>query len=412
MNKIFINIKELCGILENQEKPLGGDEANSLKTIKNAYLEIVDGKIASYGKMDDLEVSATHEIIDAKDKLILPCWMDSHTHLVFAGTREGEFIDRINGLTYEEIAAKGGGILNSAERLKKTSEDDLFYDAEKRLLEVMNLGTGGIEIKSGYGLTLEGELKMLRVIKRLKEKYELPIKSTFLGAHAVPKDFKNQKEKYIDLITNEMLPNIHKEKLADYIDVFCETNYFSVDEMDKILLAGKKYGLKPKVHVNQFTSIGGIQKAIEHDAVSVDHLEVLSENDINSLRSNNIISTLLPSCSFFINIPYSPAKKLIHQHIPFALATDYNPGSSPNGNMNLVIALACIKMNISPEAAINSATINGAYAMEIQDEYGSISVGKWANINLTNNINSYGFLPYSFGTNHIYKTMIKGKWIN
>ena len=412
MNKIFINIKELCGILENQEKPLGGDEANSLKTIKNAYLEIVDGKIASYGKMDDLEVSAIQEIIDVKDKLILPCWMDSHTHLVFAGTREGEFIDRINGLTYEEIAAKGGGILNSAERLKKTSEDDLFYDAEKRLLEVMNLGTGGIEIKSGYGLTLEGELKMLRVIKRLKEKYELPIKSTFLGAHAVPKDFKNQKEKYIDLITNEMLPNIHKEKLADYIDVFCETNYFSVDEMDKILLAGKKYGLKPKVHVNQFTSIGGIQKAIEHDAVSVDHLEVLSEDDINSLRSDNIISTLLPSCSFFINIPYSPAKKLIHQHIPFALATDYNPGSSPNGNMNLVIALACIKMNISPEAAINAATINGAYAMEIQDEYGSISVGKWANINLTNNINSYGFLPYSFGTNHIYKTMIKGKWIN
>ncbi|MEC7955356.1 MAG: imidazolonepropionase [Bacteroidota bacterium] len=412
MNKIFINIKELCGILENQEKPLGGDEANSLKTIKNAYLEIVDGKIASYGKMDDLEVSAAQEIIDAKDKLILPCWMDSHTHLVFAGTREGEFIDRINGLTYEEIAAKGGGILNSAERLKKTSEDDLFYDAEKRLLEVMNLGTGGIEIKSGYGLTLEGELKMLRVIKRLKEKYELPIKSTFLGAHAVPKDFKNQKEKYIDLITNEMLPNIHKEKLADYIDVFCETNYFSVDEMDKILLAGKKYGLKPKVHVNQFTSIGGIQKAIEHDAVSVDHLEVLSEDDINSLRSDNIIPTLLPSCSFFINIPYSPAKKLIHQHIPFALATDYNPGSSPNGNMNLVIALACIKMNISPEAAINAATINSAYAMEIQDEYGSISVGKWANINLTNNINSYGFLPYSFGTNHIYKTMIKGKWIN
>ena len=242
MNKIFINIKELCGILENQEKPLGGDEANSLKTIKNAYLEIVDGKIASYGKMDDLEVSAIQEIIDVKDKLILPCWMDSHTHLVFAGTREGEFIDRINGLTYEEIAAKGGGILNSAERLKKTSEDDLFYNAEKRLLEVMNLGTGGIEIKSGYGLTLEGELKMLRVIKRLKEKYELPIKSTFLGAHAVPKDFKNQKEKYIDLITNEMLPNIHKEKLADYIDVFCETNYFSVDEMDKILLVERNMG--------------------------------------------------------------------------------------------------------------------------------------------------------------------------
>ena len=412
MNKILINIKELCGILENQEGPLAGDEANSLKSIKNAYLEIKDGKIASYGKMHDLELMPDWEIIDAKDQLILPCWMDSHTHLVFAGTREGEFIDRINGLTYEEIAAKGGGILNSAERLNETKEDDLFITAEKRLLEIMNLGTGGIEIKSGYGLTLEGELKMLRVIKRLKEKYKLPIKSTFLGAHAIPKEFKNQKEKYIDLIIHEMLPSIHKEKLADYIDVFCETNYFSVNEMDKILLAGKKYGLKPKVHVNQFTSIGGIQKAIEHAAVSVDHLEILTENDINALRKSKIISTLLPSCSFFINIPYGPAEKLINHKIPFALATDYNPGSSPNGNMNLVIALACIKMKISPEAAINAATINGAYAMEIQDEYGSISIGKWANINLTNRISSYGFIPYSFGTNHINKTMIKGKWIN
>tara|TARA_B100001939_G_scaffold347589_1_gene369680 strand:+ start:768 stop:2006 length:1239 start_codon:yes stop_codon:yes gene_type:complete len=412
MNKIFINIKELCGILENQEGPLAGNEVNSLKSIKNAFLEIEDGKIASYGKMHDLEVMPDWEIIDAKDQLILPCWMDSHTHLVFAGTREGEFIDRINGLTYEEIAAKGGGILNSAERLNETKEDDLFNTAEKRLLEIMNLGTGGIEIKSGYGLSVEGELKMLRVIKRLKEKYELPIKSTFLGAHTIPKDFINKKDKYIDLIINEMLPSIHKENLADYIDVFCETNYFTVDDMHKILLAGKKYGLMPKVHVNQFTSIGGIQKAIEHEAVSVDHLEVLSENDINSLKNNNVISTLLPSCSFFINIPYCPAEKLIRHHIPFALATDYNPGSSPNGNMNLVVALACIKMNISPEAAINAATINGAYAMEIQDEYGSISLGKWANINLTNKISSYGFIPYSFGTNHINKTMIKGKWIN
>ena len=346
MNKILINIKELCGILENQEGPLAGNEANSLKSIKNAYLEIEDGKIASYGKMHDLEVMPDREIIDAKDQLILPCWMDSHTHLVFAGTREGEFIDRINGLTYEEIAAKGGGILNSAERLNETKEDDLFNIAEKRLLEIMNLGTGGIEIKSGYGLTLEGELKMLRVIKRLKEKYKLPIKSTFLGAHAIPKEFKNQKEKYIDLIIDEMLPNIHKEKLADYIDVFCETNYFSVDEMDKILLAGKKYGLKPKVHVNQFTSIGGIQKAIEYAAVSVDHLEILNENDINALRKSKVISTLLPSCSFFINIPYGPAEKLINHKIPFALATDYNPGSSPNGNMNLVVALACINQKM------------------------------------------------------------------
>ena len=412
MNKLLINIKELCGILDDQKAPLAGHQMNKFNTIKDAFLKIKDGKIAEYGSMNELSDYSKWEIIDVKNQLVLPCWYDSHTHIVFAGTREGEFIDRINGLTYEQIAAKGGGILNSAELLNNTSEDNLFKSAETRLNEVMNLGTGGIEIKSGYGLTLEGELKMLRVIKRLKEKYDLPIKATFLGAHALPKSFKAQKEKYIDLIVNEMLPNIHAEKLADYIDVFCETNYFTVDEMDKILEAGKKYNLKPKVHVNQFTSIGGIQNAIKHQAVSVDHLEILNDNDINSLRKSKVISTLLPSCSFFINIPYSPAKKLIQHDIPFALATDYNPGSSPNGNMNLVVALACVKMNISPEAAINASTINGAFAMEIQHEYGSISKGKWANLNLTNSINSYGFIPYSFGSNHINKTMIKGNWIN
>ena len=411
-NLTIINIKQLAGIISDNQLLKKGVEMNELSVLENAYLTVKDGLISDFGIMSDFNFSNSNNIFDAKHGIVLPCWNDSHTHLVFAKSREKEFIDKINGLSYQEIAQRGGGILNSAKHLENIDQHQLFEESFNKLSNLIKLGTGGIEIKSGYGLSLEGELKILRTIQKLKENCDIDIKSTFLGAHAMTLNYINNRTGYIDLIINEMLPSIHKENLADYIDVFCETNYFSVDEMDKILLAGKKYGLKPKVHVNQFTSIGGIQKAIEHDAVSVDHLEVLSENDINSLRSNNIISTLLPSCSFFINIPYSPAKKLIHQHIPFALATDYNPGSSPNGNMNLVIALACIKMNISPEAAINAATINGAYAMEIQDEYGSISIGKWANINLTNNINSYGFLPYSFGTNHIYKTMIKGKWIN
>ena len=410
--QIIINIKQLVGILKKGETKLCGEEMNNIYTIENAFLEITDNLISGFGKMEDFQINDQYSVFEAKGKVVFPSWNDSHTHLVFAGTREKEFIDRINGLSYEEIAARGGGILNSANLLEITSEDDLFLSTSRRLEEVMKMGTGAIEIKSGYGLSHDGELKMLRVIKRLQESYDIPIKSTFLGAHALPKKYKNNKDQYINLIVNEMLPNIKEEELADYIDVFCETNYFSVDDMQKVIEAGHKYGLKPKVHVNQFTSIGGIQKAIEWNAVSVDHLEVMNENDFESLSNSDTIATLLPSCSFFIDIPYAPARKLITKNIPFALASDYNPGSSPNGNMNLVNALAAIKMKISPQAAINASTINGAYAMELADKTGSITIGKWANINISSEINSYGFMPYSFGQNHIEKSMIKGTWIN
>ena len=409
---ILTNIKELIGIQEPSTQLLKGVEMNNLSTIKNAYLKIQDELILEYGKMKDLEINDQDQVYDVNQKMVLPCWNDSHTHLVYAGTRENEFIDRINGLTYQEIAAKGGGILNSAELLEKTSEEDLFINAKRRLEQVMKMGTGAIEIKSGYGLSVKGELKSLRTIQRLKENFNLPIKSTFLGAHALPADYKNKKDDYLKLIIEELLPNIQKENLADYIDIFCETDYFSVNDMHTILEAGQKYGLKPKVHVNQFTSIGGIEKAIEWGAISVDHLEVMKKSDFTSLLNNNTIATLLPSCSFFIDIPYAPAKKMIENNIPFALATDYNPGSSPNGNMNFVNSLACIKMKITPEAAINASTINGAYAMELSKETGSITNGKLANINITTDIESYGFMPYSFGENHIEKTMIKGKWIN
>ena len=410
--QIIINIKQLVGILKKGETKLCGEEMNNIYTIENAFLEITDNLISGFGKMEDFQINDQYSVFEAKGKVVFPSWNDSHTHLVFAGTREKEFIDRINGLSYEEIAARGGGILNSANLLEITSEDDLFLSSSRRLEEVMKMGTGAIEIKSGYGLSHDGELKMLRVIKRLQESYDIPIKSTFLGAHALPKKYKKNKDQYINLIVNEMLPNIKEEELADYIDVFCETNYFSVDDMQKVIEAGHKYGLKPKVHVNQFTSIGGIQKAIEWNAVSVDHLEVMNENDFESLSNSDTIATLLPSCSFFIDIPYAPARKLITKNIPFALASDYNPGSSPNGNMNLVNALAAIKMKISPQAAINASTINGAYAMELADKTGSITIGKWANINISSEINSYGFMPYSFGQNHIEKSMIKGTWIN
>jgi len=415
MNKssiTLINIKQLVGVLPKSTSKISGLLMNKVSKIDNSFLKIEDGLIKDFGEMKDLKLKSDDSVYDVQNRIVLPSWNDSHTHLVFAGTREKEFIDRINGLSYEEIASRGGGILNSAKLLESTSEKDLYNSARKRLEDVMKMGTGAIEIKSGYGLSIEGELKMLRVIKQLKEDFSLPIKATFLGAHALPLRYKKNKVEYLDLIINEMLPNIKEENLADYIDIFCETNYFTVDDMEKILEAGSKYNLKPKVHVNQFTSIGGIQKAIKWDAVSVDHLEVMNEKDFKSLVNTSTIATLLPSCSFFIDIPFGPAKELINNNIPFALATDYNPGSSPNGNMNLVNALACIKMKISPEAAFNASTINGAAAMEIAEKTGSITKGKLANINITSDISSFGYMPYSFGQNHIEKSMINGKWIN
>jgi len=412
MSKITIqNIKELVGISHSGILLKKGAEMNQLSTIQNAFVIIENGLIKSFGKMNDLTTieNDNSTVIDAKNKLVFPSWCDSHTHLVFAAPRDEEFVDRINGLTYEEIALKGGGILNSAEKLQETSEDDLYDSAMIRIREIIKLGTGAVEIKSGYGLTVEAELKMLRVIKRLKQNSPLTIKANFLGAHAIPKEYKTDRNKYIKLIINEMMPVIKSEGLAEYIDVFCETNYYTPEETDRILKAGIAIGLTPKIHVNQFTTIGGIQTGINNNALSVDHLEVVNKEDIEALKTSETMPTLLPSCSFFLGIPYAQAKELIENNLPIALASDYNPGSTPSGNMNFVVSLACIKMKLTPEQAINAATINSAYAMGVSDKLGSIEIGKKANVFITKEINSYAFLPYSFGSNLIETVILNGE---
>tara|TARA_R110002072_G_scaffold48038_4_gene131394 strand:- start:2198 stop:3436 length:1239 start_codon:yes stop_codon:yes gene_type:complete len=412
MTTLFINIKELIQVRDKSILKVSGREMSILPVIKNAFLLIEDDHIVDFGSMKSLGDISADKTIDIKDRSILPTWCDSHTHLVFADSREEEFVDRINGLTYEEIAQKGGGILNSAKKLHNKSEDELYDDGAKRLLDLIKMGTGAIEIKSGYGLTVESELKMLRVVKRLKENFSLPIKATFLGAHAIPDKFKNKRKDYISLLINEMLPKIAFEKLADYIDVFCEKGYYTVEETDQILKAGRKHGLIPKVHVNQFNSIGGIKVSVENNALSVDHLEILTEQDLEILKNSNTIPVSLPSCSFFLGIPYTNARKIIDANLPLALASDYNPGSTPSGNMNFVVSLACIQMKISPEEAINAATINGAFALNISDKTGTISKGKLANFMITKPIKSYCFLPYSFGQTHIESVFLNGKEIN
>lgn len=383
-----------------------------LPKISNAWLCIEDDEISDFGKMEDVPEIQVDQTIDLSGKIVLPCWCDSHTHLVYAGNREQEFVDRINGLTYEEIANRGGGILNSAKTLKETSEEDLYKQSAARLEEVIKLGTGAIEIKSGYGLTKEGELKMLRVIKRLKEHYSLPVKATFLGAHALPAEYKNRKEEYLDMVITEILPAVAKEHLAEYIDIFCEKGYFSLEDTNRLLEAGKKYGLQPKIHVNQFNAIGGVQAGCAHNALSVDHLEVIRPEDIKSLIGTTTMPVALPGCSLFLSIPYTPARDIMEAGLPLALATDFNPGSSPSGNMNLVVSLACIKMKMTPEEAINAATINAAYAMGLSKTHGSISKGKKANFIVTKNIPSYAYLPYAFGTNAIEDVYINGKLVN
>ena len=409
---LITNIKLLVNTRE-QNQLLRGKELAPLPCIENAYLVIEDDEIAAYGPMAKLPTVnfQPSTAIDASGQMILPAWCDSHTHLVFAASRENEFIDKINGLSYAVIADKGGGILNSAKKLNDTSEDELFNLAWKRLEEVSKLGTGAIEIKSGYGLSVVGELKMLRVIKKLKEKSNLLIKATFLGAHTFPLEYKENHKGYIDGIINEMLPVIAKDKLADYIDVFCETGFFSTEETEMICRAGMSHGLKPKLHVNQLNSIGGIETGIKLNAVSLDHLETMTDDDIYKLSHSGSVGTLLPTAAFFLGMPFQPARKLIDAGTAIALATDYNPGSSPSGNMNLVIAMSCIQMKMLPEEAINAATINGAYAMELQDKAGSITVGKKANLIFTKPIPSLAYLPYSFGSNHIDKVMIQGQWV-
>lgn len=412
MKILFKNIKELIQVRTEQISYVSGKEMKLLPTIKNAFLVVENGLIADFGNMENCPNTNFTEVVDASEKMILPTWCDSHTHIVYAGNREGEFVDRINGLTYEEIANNGGGILNSAKKLQATSEEDLYNQSKTRLEEIIQLGTGAVEIKSGYGLTEEAELKMLRVIKKLKENYNIPIKATFLGAHAVPKEFKDNKEGYLQLLINDVIPKVAVEKLAEYIDIFCETGYFSVADTELILEAGKKYGLIPKIHVNQFTAIGGVEAGVKFNALSVDHLEVMNPEDIVVLQNTSTMPVALPSCSYFLSIPYTPARKIIDAGLPLALATDYNPGSTPSGNMNFVVSTACIKMKMTPEEAINAATINGAYAMGLEKKVGTITKGKLANLILTKPINSYGFIPYSFGANQIDKVFIKGKEID
>lgn len=409
MTTLITNIKELLQVRETSVSKVSGAEMAILPTIKNAYLLIKDNLIADFGPMENLPTKTADTVIDATGKIVLPTWCDSHTHIVYAGNREQEFVDRINGLTYEEIANRGGGILNSAKKLNESSEEEIYLQSKERLEEVMRLGTGAVEIKSGYGLTLDGELKMLRVIKQLSQNYPLTIKATFLGAHAIPAEYQENRKAYIDLIINEMLPEIAKNKLAEYIDVFCEIGYFTIAETEQIMDAGIQLGLKPKIHVNQFNSIGGVQAAIKYNALSVDHLEVMKTEDIIALKNTETMPVALPSCSYFLSIPYTPAREMIAAGLPIALATDYNPGSTPSGNMNFVVATACIKMKMTPEEAINAATINGAYAMGISDTHGSITIGKKANLIITKPIPSYYQLPYAFGSNLIEIVMLEGQ---
>lgn len=403
---ILANAREECNLLR-------GAGLGVLPRFENAFLIVEDDRIAEYGSMNEVRFRTADftDHYDARGRIVLPAWCDSHTHLVFAGSREGEFIEKIRGASYADIAAKGGGILNSAKLLNATPEDELYRQSSVRLQEVIEMGTGAIEIKSGYGLTVEGELKMLRVIQRLKRNFGIPVRASFLAAHAIPPEYADNREGYIDLVINQMLPVVGGEKLADFIDVFCERGFFSPEETERICTAGKDYGLRPKIHANQLSASGGVEVGIKMGAVSVDHLEQMDETATASLAASSTVGTLLPTAAFFLRMPYQPARELINRNCAVALASDYNPGSSPSGNMNFVVSLSCIQMKMLPEEAINAATLNGAYAMALEDEVGSITTGKKANLIVTKPIPSLAYLPYRFGNNLIEKVMINGAWI-
>ena len=411
MKILLSHIKELIQVRNNAPEKVSGAVMKNLPTLKNAWLLLEGDRISDFGIMDEIPNIKVDKTIDCSGKVVLPTWCDSHTHIVYAGNREQEFVDRIKGRSYQEIAANGGGIINSAKKLQAISEEDLLKQSEKRLIDVMRLGTGAIEIKSGYGLTLDAELKMLRVAKQLGEKYPIKVTTTFLGAHAVPPEFKDNKQGYLDHICNDMLPKVAAYKLATYVDIFCEKGYFTVGDTNQLLKEAKKYNLIPKIHVNQFNAIGGVAAGVANKALSVDHLEVLNEEDIIALKGAITMPVALPSCSYFLSIPYTPGRRIIDAGLPLALASDYNPGSTPSGNMNFVVATACIKMKLTPEEAINAATINGAYAMGISDSHGSITKGKSASVIITKEIPSYGYLPYAFGSNLIDQVIINGELI-
>ena len=411
MSLLIKNIKKLIQCRTEDESYVSGKDMSSLPSVDNAFLYIENDKIIDFGEMQDCLYSNVEEVYDAKGSMVLPSWCDSHTHIVYAGDRSSEFMDRIRGLTYQEIAEKGGGILNSAKLLSNTSVEEIYNQSIRRVNDVIKQGTGAIEIKTGYGLNYESELKMLEVIQEIRKNTKLQVKSTFLGAHAYPKDYKENKEGYIDIIINKMLPDFKKKNLIDFIDVFCEEGYFSKEDTERIIIEGKKYDIPAKIHVNQFNSIGGIEVAVKNKALSVDHLEVLSEIDLNILKQGNTMPVVLPICSFFLGIDYAPARKIIDAGLPLAIASDFNPGSSPSGNMNLVISTACTKMKITSEEAINAATINGAYAMKLSDKVGSITKGKLANLIITKPINSIDEIPYRLGNDNIRDLILNGEKI-
>ena len=409
MSKLIINIKELIQIRDRNISFLSAKEMDTLPSINNAYLLIENGKISDFGKMSEISKIDNVETIDAKNKIVLPCWCDSHTHSVYTGNRSDEYLQRIKGVSYQEIANNGGGILKSSRQINSISEDELFFESKNRIEKLIKYGTGSLEIKTGYGLSYDGELKMLKVIKRLKESLPIQIKSTFLGAHAIPKNYK--KEEYFRLVLDEMLPDFAKDELIDFVDIFCEKNYFSAEDTKILCNKASELGIASKIHVNQFNSIGGVKVAVDCGALSVDHLEVINKSDINVLKQSKTIPVLLPGCSFFLGIEYADAKTLLSNEIPFAIASDYNPGSSPSGNMNFILSLACNKLKLTTEQAINAATINGAYAMGLSHKTGSITKGKIANVVITSEIESINDLPYFYGDNLVDKILINGEEI-
>ena len=412
---LIVNIKELVGIEEQGRLLKRGKEMAETGRIKNAFLYIKGKKIEDYGPMDSdvcrKYLAENHRIHDVKGSVVMPAFCDSHTHLVYANSRELEFVDKIRGLSYEEIAKRGGGILNSAKATAAASEDELYDMAQQRLDEVMRMGTGSIEIKSGYGLTTESELKLLRVIRRLKENSPLTIKSNFLGAHGIPMEYRGHQEDYVDLVINEMIPLVAAEDLADFIDVFCDQGFFTVEDTERILMAGIKYGMRPKIHANEMAISGGVQVGVKYGAISVDHLEQMGDAEIECLKDTETMPTVLPGCAFFLNLPLSPARKMIDSGLPVAMASDFNPGTSPSGNMQLILSMACIRYRLTPEEALNATTLNTAYAMGVSDEVGSITKGKLANLIITQPMTQLEFMPYYYGANKVAKMILNGKFV-
>ena len=412
---LIVNIKELVGIEEQGRLLKRGAEMAETGRIKDAFLYIKGKKIEDYGPMDSEAfrkyLTENHRVYDVKGSVVMPAFCDSHTHLVYANSRELEFVDKIRGLSYEEIAKRGGGILNSAKATAAASEDELYDMAQQRLDEVMHMGTGAIEIKSGYGLTTESELKLLRVIRRLKENSPLTIKSNFLGAHGIPMEFRGHQEDYVDLVINEMIPLVAAEDLADFIDVFCDEGFFTCEDTERILTAGIKYGMRPKIHANEMAVSGGVQVGVKYGAISVDHLEQMGQDEIDCLKDTETMPTVLPGCAFFLNLPLSPARQMIDAGLPVAMASDFNPGTSPSGNMQLILSMACIRYRLTPEEALNATTLNTAYAMGVSDEVGSISKGKLANLIITQPMTQLEFMPYYYGANKVAKMVLNGKFV-